>query len=62
WKVVLMATKSILKNVDVRKKAFGRNLVSALENAKNKQEKEVVLSKKCSEVPKDKIKDIFGRF
>ncbi|HBF3985470.1 TPA: hypothetical protein KOD80_003487, partial [Clostridioides difficile] len=55
-------TKSILKNVDVRKKAFGRNLVSALENAKNKQEKEVVLSKKCSEVPKDKIKDIFGRF
>ncbi|SJW28021.1 hypothetical protein [Clostridioides difficile] len=57
-----MATKSILKNVDVRKKAFGRNLVSALENAKNKQEKEVVLSKKCSEVSKDKIKDIFGRF
>ncbi|QQY55060.1 hypothetical protein JMW52_00155 [Clostridioides difficile] len=54
--------KKYFKKCRCKKKAFGRNLVSALENAKNKQEKEVVLSKKCSEVPKDKIKDIFGRF
>ncbi|MBS3885751.1 MAG: hypothetical protein KGZ56_01725 [Dethiobacter sp.] len=55
-----MATKSILKNVDIRKKSLCRAFVSALENAKKKKSKEVTLSKTCTEIREEKIKEIFG--
>lgn len=55
-----MATKSIYKNVSIKSRPLGKGLVLALENAKNKKSKEVVLSKKCQSIHKDKIKELFG--
>lgn len=55
-----MATNSILKNVDIRKKSLCRAFVSALENAKKKKSKEVILSKACTEIKEERIKEIFG--
>lgn len=55
-----MATKSILKNIDIRDKALGKSLVVALENAKGKKSKEVVLSKACHEAQGEEIKKILG--
>ena len=40
-----MATKSILKNVDIKDKKLGKSLVIALENAAGKHSKEVTLSR-----------------
>ena len=55
-----MATKSILKNVDVKDKNLAKSLVSALENASKKKSKDVSLSRTYSDVRGEKIKDIFG--
>lgn len=56
----IMATKSMLKSVDVRDKYLGRNLISALENAEKKGAKSVTFSKSVKTVRKDKIKALFG--
>lgn len=55
-----MATKSILKNININKKRLGRNFVSALENAENKSSKEVIISKSCTALKRDQIKSVFG--
>lgn len=55
-----MATKSILKDVRFKDKTLCRGFAAALENAKGKHAKTVVLSRTCQTVPKDKIKDFFG--
>lgn len=55
-----MATKSILKDVRFKDRTLCRNFAAALEHAKDKQSKKVVLSRTCKEVPKEKIKDFFG--
>ena len=55
-----MATKSILKSVDIRGKKMSKGFVSALENAHNKKAQEVVLSKPCESIRKQDIKKIFG--
>jgi len=54
-----MATKSILKNVDIRDKKLGREFVNALENAHNKVSQEVILSKPCTHVNKQDIRKLF---
>ena len=36
-----MATKSILKNVDIKDKKLAKSLITALENAKGKKAKDV---------------------
>lgn len=56
-----MATKSILKNVDIREKKLGKSLVVALENAAGKKAKEVALSRTYKEIRGDKINEIFGK-
>lgn len=56
-----MATKSILKNVDIRDKKLGKALVVALESAASKNAKEVVLSRTYKEISGDKINEIFGK-
>ena len=56
-----MATKSILKNVDVKDQRMGKSLVVALEQAKNKRSKNVVISRTYSDVKGDKIDEIFGK-
>lgn len=55
-----MATKSILKNVDIKDKHLARSLISALENASKKKSKDISLSRTYSDVRGEKIKDIFG--
>lgn len=54
-----MATKSILANVRFKDRTLCRGLANALENAQDKKSKEVVLSRTCKAIPKDKIKDFF---
>lgn len=55
-----MATKSILKEVRFKDKALCRGLVSALENAKGKKSKTVVMSRTTSDIKKEDIKRFFG--
>lgn len=55
-----MATKSVLKNVMIKDRRSAHRLVSALENAKNKSEKKVILSRTCSEMGRDEIRAVFG--
>ncbi|ACB84405.1 hypothetical protein [Natranaerobius thermophilus] len=55
-----MATKSILKNINIRRKSFCRNFINALENAKGRKSKEVKLSRPVTEIKGEKIKEIFG--
>lgn len=55
-----MATKSFLKNVDIKEKYSGRTLVEALEKATRYKKNKPVTRILCNEVPKNKLKDIFG--
>ncbi|NLL67111.1 MAG: hypothetical protein GX236_05345 [Clostridiaceae bacterium] len=55
-----MATKSILKNINIKEKHMGRSLVNALERAEEKTTDEVTISKSCSDVRRDQIKTLFG--
>lgn len=57
-----MATKSILKNVNIKEKDLGRNFVNALESAQNKKDKVIKLKRACKDVKKDEIKDLFRSF
>lgn len=59
WEIV-MATKSILKNINIKEKNMGRNFVTALEHAKDKPCKEVVITKSCSVLTSDQIRVVFG--
>jgi len=56
-----MATKSILKNVDIKERRLGKSLVVALEQASNKSSKDVTLSRTYSDVRGEKIKEIFNK-
>lgn len=56
-----MATKSILKNVDIKDKKLGKSLVIALENAAGKRAKDVQLSRTYEDVRGDKMRRIFGK-
>lgn len=55
-----MATKSIYKNVNLKNKTLARGLILALENAMNKQEKEVQVSKSVKEIKGNDLRKIFG--
>ena len=56
-----MATKSMLKNVDIKDKRLARTFVEALENAGAKKYTSVQLSRECTEITVDKIKEFFGK-
>lgn len=55
-----MATKSILKEVQIKDKASARKLVSALENAGNAKSKRVTVSRTVSTATKEDIRRMFG--
>ena len=55
-----MATKSILKNVDIKDKRFARTFVDALEEANESKYVPTQLSRECTELKGDKIKEFFG--
>ena len=55
-----MATKRILKSVNIKKAGMAKGLVSALVNAENKSSKDVVLARSLEEVRGEDIKSLFG--
>ena len=59
-KVIIMATKSITKEIHVKDRQMGRSLVLALENAERKKGDDVVFKKSVKIVRKDEIKKLFG--
>ncbi len=56
-----MATKSLLKNVDIKDKKLGKSLVIALEHASNKRTAEVQLSRTYEDVRGEKLRRIFDK-
>lgn len=56
-----MATKSILKNVDIKDKNLGKSLVLALENASGKKSKDVQLSRTYEDVRGEKLRSILNK-
>lgn len=59
--VMCMATKSILKNVNIKDKRLAHTFVEALEQAENTKYKPVQLSKNCKELTGDNIKQFFDK-
>lgn len=55
-----MATKSMLKDVDIKEKYLGRSLVEALEKAARNKRRHTKSKIDCEEVTKENLKDIFG--
>lgn len=54
-----MATKSILKTVNITDKQSAKKFINALENAQSKVSKEVVYSRTVSEAKGEEIRKIF---
>lgn len=59
--VMCMATKSILKSVDIKDKKLSKSLVVALENASGKRSKNVQLSRTYEDVRGEKLRSIFNK-
>ena len=55
-----MATESFLKNITVRNTKSKKQLVLALENARKKTSKPVVMSRTVQRVSRSKLKDFMG--
>ncbi len=55
-----MATKSVLKCIDIKKRSSALALVNALENAKNKPTQFVPKNRTFSEADRDEIRKMFG--
>lgn len=55
-----MATKSILKTIHIKERNSANALVRALENAKGKTAKDVVMKRSYSEASRDDIHKMFG--
>lgn len=56
-----MATKSILKSVDIKEKKLGKSLVIALENAAGKRSKDVQLSRTYEDIHGEKLRSILKK-
>lgn len=56
-----MATSSILRNIIIKDKELAKGLVDALENAENKQAKEVKISKIVKNTSRNEIKSLFKK-
>ena len=55
-----MATKSVLKNIDVKTRNSALALVNALENAKGKHAQPVKRTRTFSDASKEEIRKMFG--
>lgn len=56
-----MATKSILKNVNIKDKNLAHTFVESLSSAKNAKYEPIKLSRECKDMTKDKIKEFFKK-
>lgn len=52
-----MATKSILKTIDIKDKSMGELLINALVKSETAQSKNIDLSRECIELKGDSVKD-----
>lgn len=57
-----MATKSILKTVNIKERKMGHALVEALERSQEAKPKSVKLSKPCREIKGSNIRELFGEY
>lgn len=56
-----MATKSFLKNIDIKNRKSAKAFVTALENAEKKGRKKVIINTKVQTIKdKETIRKIFG--
>lgn len=55
-----MATKSFLKNINIKNKKDCQTLINALENAKDKKSSDVSFDRSYHVASKDEISKIFG--
>ncbi|MGN0422849.1 MAG: hypothetical protein ACI4EY_08945 [Lachnospiraceae bacterium] len=56
-----MATKSILKNVNISEKRFARTFVQALDDSESAKYEPTKLTRECKEITGEKIKEFFGK-
>jgi hypothetical protein len=56
-----MATKSILKNINIKDRQVARTFVDALSQAEISKYSPVRLTIKCTEITGNKIKEFFGK-
>lgn len=56
-----MATKSILKDIKISDKRLAHTFVEALSKAEEYKYRQVQLTRECTEIKGDKIKEFFGR-
>lgn len=56
-----MATKSILKEINIKDKRLAHTFVQALGQAENTRYESVPLTRECKQITGDKIKDFFGK-
>ncbi|MCI8583976.1 MAG: hypothetical protein HFH13_12725 [Dorea sp.] len=56
-----MATKSILKNINISDKQFAHTFVQALEEVEEAKYNPAQLTRECEEITGDKIKEFFGK-
>lgn len=54
-----MATKSILKTINIKDNKTARKFIEAFEKSKNSPKKDVKYTRKCTEITGDKIKEFF---
>ncbi len=52
-----MATKSFLKNINIKTAKQAHNLIDALEKAEHHHGEEIVMSRAVNEVPRDQMKN-----
>ncbi len=55
-----MATKSVLKNVDIKTRKSALALVNALENAKGKHAQRIAKTRTFSDASREEIRKMFG--
>lgn len=56
-----MATKSFLKDIKIQDKQLAHTFVEALGQVENSKYKQVPLTRTCTELTGDKIKEFFDR-
>lgn len=56
-----MATKSILKDVQIKDKQLAHTFVAALDQVENRKYKPSPLTRECKELTGDNIKKFFGK-
>lgn len=59
--VIFMATKSILKDVNIKDPRLARTFTDAMEEAREKRSQSIQISRKCSEITGEKVKEFFGK-